>query len=188
MVVPRLLNLDLTLQRNVMPPITPLVALVRASGLSRFVPNRWRHRWSTHWDHGSAREIHSANGAALLVRGELWHQLAGLSEQNYMYADDLDICWRTRKLGWRILFTPEAEFVHVGNGSCGRYWGSAARAEMESRAESAMIHEHLSPLPARLTLTFMAAGVALRWLIWKAIGDQEASASLGGTLRGISWR
>jgi GT2 family glycosyltransferase len=188
MVVPRLRNVDLTLQRNVVPPSSPGAALVRASGLSRLVPNRWRPRWSTHWDHGSAREIQAATGAVLLVRGEVWRELGGLSEQSYMYADDLDICWRTRRLNRRIWFTPEAEFIHVGNGSCGRHWGSAARAEMVSRSESAMIHTHLAPLPARLTLAFTAAGLAVRWLLWKAVGNRDAAASLGGSLRGIAWR
>src|SRR5262245_7859508 len=39
-VVPRLLNEDLTLQPSVGPFTVPLVALARASGLSRLVPNR----------------------------------------------------------------------------------------------------------------------------------------------------
>ena len=49
-VVPRLLNEDLTLQPTVAPFTTPAVALVRASGLSRWLPNRFQPRWSTHWD------------------------------------------------------------------------------------------------------------------------------------------
>ena len=50
-VVPRVRNDDMTLQRTVKPLDTPAVALVRASGLSRFVPNRFQPRWSTHWNH-----------------------------------------------------------------------------------------------------------------------------------------
>ena len=69
-VVPRLVNPDLTLQPSVRPIDTPSVALVRASGLSRFVPNRHQPNWSTHWDHAESREIHAADGAVLPVRGE----------------------------------------------------------------------------------------------------------------------
>jgi N-acetylglucosaminyl-diphospho-decaprenol L-rhamnosyltransferase len=186
--VPRLRNVDLTLQPNVVPANSPAVALVRASGLSRLIPNRWQPRWGTHWDHARARDIDAAVGAALLIRGEVWQALGGLSEERYMYADDLDLCWRTRKLGWRIRFTPEAEFVHVGNASCGQHWGSAERAEMISRSESAMIHEHLPPVQARLTLAFMAAGLAARRTIYRAAGRHAAADSLDGSLRGISWR
>jgi GT2 family glycosyltransferase len=187
-VVPRLLNEDLTLQPNVVPINSPAVAFVRASGVSRLVPNRWQPRWGTHYDHAREREIQAANGAVLLVRGELWRELGGLSEQSYMYADDLDLCWRARKLGWRIWFTPEAEFVHIGNASCGRHWDSAERAEMVSRSESAMIRQHLSPLAAKLTLAFIAVGLAARRALYRVLGKREAAESLGGYLRGISWR
>jgi N-acetylglucosaminyl-diphospho-decaprenol L-rhamnosyltransferase len=187
-VVPRLLNEDLTLQPNVVPPSSPAVALVRASGVSRAIPNRWQPRWSTHWDHAGEREIYAANGAVLLFRADLWRTLGGLSEQSYMYADDLDVCWRTRKLGWKLRFTPAAEFVHVGKGSSGRHWGSARRAEMVSRAESAMIRAHLPRRSARLTLAFVTAGLAVRWAVQRALGDGPAADSLRGSLRGISWR
>ena len=50
-VVPRVLNKDLTLQRTVIPITTAANALVRATGLSRFIPNRWQPEWSTYWDH-----------------------------------------------------------------------------------------------------------------------------------------
>ena len=48
---PRILNPDLSLQPTVVPTSSPLVELVRASGLSRFVPNGAQPSWSTHWDH-----------------------------------------------------------------------------------------------------------------------------------------
>ena len=69
---PRYLNEDLTLQPSVMPTHSPLTALIRASGLSRFVPNRWAAKLTTHWDHSTARDIDGANGAVMLFRGETW--------------------------------------------------------------------------------------------------------------------
>src|SRR5262249_3307189 len=72
-VVPRLLNEDLTLQPVAVPAPGPGSALVRASGLSRLVPNRFQPHWSTHWDHANSREIEAAApGAVLLVEGSLW--------------------------------------------------------------------------------------------------------------------
>ena len=53
---PRVVNQDLTLQPTVVPTSSPLVELVRASGLSRFLPNGVQPNWSTHWDHAEARE------------------------------------------------------------------------------------------------------------------------------------
>src|SRR5689334_20989057 len=70
--VPRLLNEDLTLQPSVAPFTTPLAALVRASGLSRLVPNRWQPSLGTHWDHASTRDVQAVVGAVVAIRGSLW--------------------------------------------------------------------------------------------------------------------
>ena len=180
--VPRLLNEDRTLQPNAMPVTTPGVAFVRASGLSRLIPNRWQTRWSTHWNHSTTQDIESADGPVYLVRGSTWDALGGYAERAQMYAEDLDLCLRVRRAGWRIRFVPEAEFVHIGMGST--RWSPAERAERIGRSEAAMIREHLSPLKAKLTLMFVGAGLAGRWLIYRLLGNRAAAASLRGSLKG----
>lgn len=187
-VAPRVLNPDLTLQPTVVPTSSPLVELVRASGVSRFLPNGVQPSFSTHWDHGAAREIQAVNGAVLLVRGSTWDALGGFDEQAYMYAEDLDLCWRAGRRGWKVWFTPEAEFVHLGNVASGRHWSNPARAEMIGRAEAAMIRRHLSRPSASLTVGLIAAGLAARWAVFTALRDREAAASLRAGLRGYLGR
>jgi GT2 family glycosyltransferase len=183
-VVPRLLNPDLTLQPTVKPLDTPFVALVRASGLSRFIPNRHQPRWSTHWDHESSREIHAADGAALLVRGEAWDELGGFSSRTYMYAEDTDICWRARRLGWKVWFEGEAEFVHLGNATASRRWSNPQRAERWSRSEARLVQEQLPPVPATLSILFTAAGLAGRVGIFGLLRERERAANVRAQLRG----
>jgi GT2 family glycosyltransferase len=183
-VAPRVLNPDLTLQPTVVPTSSPLVELVRASGLSRFVPNAAQPSWSTHWDHSEAREIQAVNGAVLLVRGRTWDELGGFDEQAYMYAEDLDLCWRAHEQGWKVWFTPDAEFVHLGNVASGRHWSNPERAEMIGRAEGAMIRRHMSRPSATVTVGLIAAGLGARWLVFSATRNREAAASLRGGLRG----
>lgn len=181
---PRVLNPDLTLQPTVVPTSSPLVELVRASGVSRFVPNAVQPNWSTHWDHAEAREVQAVNGAVLLVRGLTWQELGGFDEEAYMYAEDLDLCWRARLSGWKVWFTPEAEFVHLGNVASGRHWSNPSRAEMIGRAEGAMIRRHLSRPSASVTVGVIAAGLAARWALFTLLRDREAAASLRSGLRG----
>jgi N-acetylglucosaminyl-diphospho-decaprenol L-rhamnosyltransferase len=185
---PRILNPDLTLQSTVVPTSSPLVELVRASGLSRFLPNAVQPSWSTHWDHSEAREIQAVNGAVLLVRGQTWDELGGFADHAYMYAEDLDLCWRARLGGWKVWFTPESEFVHLGNVASGRHWSNPQRAEMIGRSEADMIHAHLSRPSAALTVGFISAGLAARWLFFAATRKREAAASLSGGLRGYLGR
>jgi GT2 family glycosyltransferase len=178
LVVPRLRNEDLTLQPTVRPLPTPGVSLLRAAGLGRLVPNRWQPCWSHHWDHAESRAVEAADGAVFLVRAETWDALGGYNEARRMYGEDSDLCWRTRRLGWRIWFAAEAEFVHLGNATGSRRWTNPQRATMIGREESRLIREQLPPLPARLSI-----GATSLYLTWRGAafalgGDLEAAAAV----------
>jgi N-acetylglucosaminyl-diphospho-decaprenol L-rhamnosyltransferase len=183
-VVPRLLNPDQTLQPTVKPLDTPAVALVRASGLSRFVPNRWQPRWSTHWDHGSSREIAAADGAVILVRGPTWEELGGFDERSYMYAEDTDLCWQARERGWKVWFEAGAEFVHLGNATASRRWSNPERAERWSRSEAHLVRERLSPLAGALSILFTAVGLGARAVLFRLLRQPGRAATLRAQLRG----
>ena len=181
--VPRLVYEDLSLQPSVAPFTTPSVALVRASGLSRFVPNRWQPDWSTHWDHSSSREIEAAIAAVMMVSADAWAAVEGLHESSFMYAEDLDICWRARELGYAVWFEADAEFIHVGSASSSA-WTGGEREERVGRAEAAMIRRHLSPRRAATALAFMRAGVAARAFSFGLMGRDAAAAACRGFFRG----
>lgn len=187
-VVPRLLNEDLTLQPSVLPSRRPSVALLRASGLSRLVPNRFQPHCGTHWDHRSSREIECAIGPVMLVRGSLWDELGGFSETAFMYAEDLDLCMSATEHGYAVWFCAEAEFKHVGGGSTRTRWDDEARAERVGSANAALIRQHLSPLDARLTIAFTRAGLAARLGYWTLTRDRAAAAGQRGLLRGYGAR
>jgi GT2 family glycosyltransferase len=184
-VVPRLLNTDLTLQPSVAPFTTPVPALVRASGLSRFVPDRWQPRLSTHWSHASSREVEAAIGPVMLVDGRVWQRLGGLRETSFMYAEDLDLCWRARKEGSRTWFSSESEFVHLGGASSDLRWSTRERTRRIGRAEAAMMREHLPPAKAAAALAFMRLGMAARVVYFSLVRNAAASASCRGFLEGL---
>jgi N-acetylglucosaminyl-diphospho-decaprenol L-rhamnosyltransferase len=183
--VPRLLNADLTLQPTVAPFTTPVAALVRASGLSRFVPDRWQPRLSTHWSHASSREVEAAIGAVMLVDGQAWERLGGLQETSFMYAEDLDLCWRARKQGWKTWFVAEAEFVHLGGTSSSTRWSGRERAERIARAEGEMIRRQLPPLKATAALAFMRLGLMVRLAYFSLARKPTPAATCRGSLEGL---
>jgi GT2 family glycosyltransferase len=186
--VPRLLNADLTLQPSVVPTSSPLPELVRASGLSRFVPNHLQPSLGTHWNHSRSRDVQAATGAVLAVAEDAWRALGGFAEARFMYAEDLDLCWRVRELGWKVRFVAEADFVHLGGESTGRRWSDPERAERVGRAEAAMIREHLPAVGASVTIGLMAAGVGGRALVYRALGNRAAAETMRGWWRGYRAR
>ncbi len=55
-------------------------------------------------------EVLAVAGCAMLVRREVW-QGAGLYDER-LGSDDVDLCWRSRIAGWRVLMTPRARVQH----------------------------------------------------------------------------
>jgi N-acetylglucosaminyl-diphospho-decaprenol L-rhamnosyltransferase len=186
--VPRLLNEDLTLQTNVVPRTRLLTAVIAASGITRLLPNRWQPRFGYYWDHAYSREIDCATGTVVAVDGDLWHELGGWAERELMFAEDIDLCWRAARRGWRIWFEADAEFVHLGNTSVGRHWSDRRRAERLGLAEAALIRAELPPLTAKLTLFVKCVGVFARIGFFSLRRNREAAASFRAMLNGYRAR
>jgi GT2 family glycosyltransferase len=182
--VPRLLNEDLTLQPSVVPLPTPARTFVQASGLGRFLPDRWQPSWSHHWAHGESREITAAVATVMAIRTEAWQRLGGWVERELMFAEDIDLCWRAGQAGWRIWFEGEAEFVHLGNQSGRQLWSDPGREEQVARASRAMIFEALPPRKAGATIFFLQLGMLLRLVYFVITRNRAAAAALRGGLRG----
>jgi GT2 family glycosyltransferase len=58
------------------------------------------------------REIPYANGSVLTMRRELFEQLGGFTEELFLYHEDLELGWRARMRGRRIMLNPAADVLH----------------------------------------------------------------------------
>ena len=190
MVVPRVLNWDLTVQRVAMPLNTPASTLVRASGASRLLPDGLQPRLGSRWRHDRSREIFCAELPVVLVRGATWRVLGGLDERIERFGEEQDVCRRCRRAGWRVWFTAEAEFVHLGSSAGADPATRAERAYQTGRAEAAVMREHLSPPAAALSCAFWSAGLRARAALYRAAGHGETAAELRSLARGCAsgWR
>lgn len=57
-------------------------------------------------------EVPFASGSALLVRRRLLEDIGLLDERLFMYQEDLDLSWRARLAGWRIVLAPRSRAYH----------------------------------------------------------------------------
>ncbi len=124
-VVPRLVHADGRLQHSAYRfPSVPLAAVVC------FVPAPLQRgdlgrRW---WLEGSAPHDESgpidwAIGAVHVIRRAALEGEAPYSERWFMYAEDVELCWRLADRGWRTVLAADVDVPHVGNASGAQAWG-----------------------------------------------------------------
>jgi GT2 family glycosyltransferase len=102
---------------------TPWRSFVRAFGLARF-SNRWPRLFSDFYLLNQplpteAVEVEAISGACMLVKREAMQDVGEWDEGYFLHCEDLDMCMRFRKRGWKILFVPTARVTHF-HGACSR--------------------------------------------------------------------
>jgi len=112
----KVLNPDRTLQRTCFMYPSILNMFLAATYLYKIFPQsrffgRERMTW---WDFDDVREVETICGCFSLVRKEAIEQVGLMNERYFVYGDDPDWCYRFKKNGWKILFTPKAEIIHYG--------------------------------------------------------------------------
>jgi GT2 family glycosyltransferase len=55
-----------------------------------------------------------ATGACLFIRTEIYKREGGLDGGFFAHQEEIDLCWRLRSRGYRIVYTPQSAVYHVG--------------------------------------------------------------------------
>jgi GT2 family glycosyltransferase len=168
LLAPRLLLPDGSTQHSVFAfPTIGLAALI-ASGLGYAVRPLGRRRLlygRVDWD--QARRVPWAVGAFVLVRREAWDAVGGFDEQQWMYAEDLDLGWRLARAGWATRYEPRALVDHESSAATAQAWGDG-RTERWQRASYAWMLRRRGRARTRVFAATMAAGSATRWALFGA--------------------
>lgn len=129
-VAPRIERPDGTLEFSTHPFPSLQVAAITAVGAYRWMPRRRASELllEGYWAHDEERAVDWAIGAALLMRRTALDELGGFDPRFFMYAEDVEWCWRAARGGWQIRFDPAAIVHHVGNASGGQSYGRSRTA------------------------------------------------------------
>ena len=85
-------------------------------------------------------------GAYMMARREAVEQVGGLDERIFMYAEDVDWCYRFHQAGWEVWYLPQVSIVHYGGQS-----SKQRRGRMEAelyRSRVYFLHKHRGRFPA----------------------------------------
>jgi GT2 family glycosyltransferase len=116
---PRLLYEDGQIQRSCSSFPTLRTELWQALWLDKLFPRSrvFGEYQMTYWDLDDLREVDCVMGACMLIRRDALGELGLLDERFFMYSEEVDLCFRMKQSGWKVIFVPMASATHIWRGS-----------------------------------------------------------------------
>ncbi len=63
------------------------------------------------------KEIFWATGACMFVRAEMFHKAGEFDKDFFAHMEEIDLCWRLRNAGYKVMYCPDSKVYHVGGGT-----------------------------------------------------------------------
>ncbi|HRE79881.1 MAG TPA: glycosyltransferase family 2 protein [Opitutaceae bacterium] len=164
-------SMDLACRRSIP---TMWDGFCRASGLAGAFPNvRLFAGYNlTYLPKDGTYDVSAINGAFMMGRKSVLDHMGGFDEQFFMYGDDLDLCIRVRKAGYRIVYDGSHAIVHLKGLSVGKDFDRMSTAIFDANRDVYL--KHFNPNGSR-------------WIRWKyqvTFGLWKRVARLRAWLRG----
>lgn len=138
---------------------------------------RGRILWHVEEDKGqydTAAEVDWTSGACMCVRTKVYKECGGLDAAFFAHMEEIDLCWRMRNAGWRLVCLPQSVVYHLGGGALS--YESPRKTYLNHRNNLLMIYKNkqhpCGVLFIRGLLDYVAACFYLlqgRWGAFKAV-------------------
>jgi GT2 family glycosyltransferase len=178
LISPKLIQADGTLDlacRRSIPTLWD--GFCRAAGLSaRFPGHPWFARYNlTHLPEDDSYDVGAINGAFMLAPRRALSAVAPdgrvFDEEFFMYGDDLDLCIRVARAGWRIIYDGRVSITHFKGLSVAKDYDTMSRAIFDANRDVYL--KHFNPHGSRI----------VRWKYVVAFGAWKAVARAKARLR-----
>jgi GT2 family glycosyltransferase len=129
-----------------------------------------------------SREITYANGSVLAIRRELFEELGGFTDELFAYHEDLELCWRARMQGLRVVLDPAGDVLHDyhhGRNPTKNYLMERNRLIFVSTAYSFRLLLLVSPVLLAAELGLLAVAAREGWFRDKLNGWRWCLANRG---------
>jgi len=111
--------------------------------------------------YNTSEEVFWATGACLFIRSSYFLEIGGLDIDFFAHQEEIDLCWRLKQKGYKIMVEPRSVVYHVGGGTLNA--GSPLKTYLNFRNNLYMLFKNL-PLshlffiiPIRLVLDGIAS-------------------------------
>ena len=94
---------------------TPSASLYYMLGLDKRFPDnpKFGQYRLNYLSENEINEVDCVSGAFMMIKTPLYEKLGGFDTQFFMYGEDIDICFRAKKMGAKVLFYPKATAIHL---------------------------------------------------------------------------
>ncbi len=164
----KLLNSDRSTQISVsrFPGIG--YALLSATGLGLLLPGNPRSMVlaGRYFDYEKQSAVDWVMGACMILRKDVYKIIGGLNTGYFMFGEDMEWCFRIRKSGYKIMYTPDASIVHHFNKS--RSSLTAERYMLMYKNYYAFCNKYLGSRRTMVIRLLNIIGLTLRYAAYKA--------------------
>ncbi len=122
----------------------------------------------------------------MIVRSEAWKKCLGFDDAFFAHMEEIDLCWRFHKAGYRVCYIPDSVVYHIGGGALP--YNSPLKTYLNFRNSLFLLYKNLpdhkrgSVLFRRKLLDGLAAcmfllkgGIRHFYAVWKAHIDYYRS-------------
>lgn len=116
-----------------------------------------------------------ASGACLMVRTTCYRKIGGLDDAFFAHQEEVDLCWRMKREGFRVVCLPESKVYHVGGASLSV--GSPQKTYLNFRNSLLLLYKNQlyrsfsNSYRVRIVLDLIAA---LKFLVFDGVGHFAA--------------
>ncbi|HRZ41891.1 MAG TPA: glycosyltransferase family 2 protein [Bacteroidales bacterium] len=104
-------------------------------------------------------EVFWATGACLMVRAACYHAVGGLDDDFFAHMEEIDLCWRLKNAGHKIMACGKSHILHVGGGTLPKQ--SSKKTYLNFRNNFILLYKNL---PARRLLPVFLLRILLDWV------------------------
>jgi GT2 family glycosyltransferase len=144
----KILNSDGSLQlacRRSFPG--PWTSFTKVTGLSNLFPKSriFASYNLTYLDENKSCEVDAVSGSFMMMRKEVYDKAGGFDERFFMYGEDLDLCYRVQKSGYKVYYVHTTQVIHYKGESTKR--SNLDETKLFYDAMHLFVKKHLSGFP-----------------------------------------
>ncbi|MBC8319482.1 MAG: glycosyltransferase family 2 protein [Bacteroidetes bacterium] len=117
-------------------------------------------------------EVFWATGACMFIRADIFHHLQGFDDDFFAHMEEIDLCWRMKSMGYKVVVCPSSIVYHVGGGTLPV--GSARKTYLNFRNNFVLLYKNLPSdklMSVLIVRMFLDGLAALKFLFQGGFSD-----------------